>query len=161
MSDKPATKIQPQDKFVVRFPDGLRDQIADAARESGRSMNAEIVYRLEQSLLAPAVAPGGLGLRAEIAARREINQATVEMLMRSVNRLDVMRSEGGSEPYPGKSAGKSVEQALQDTQEALDVFRRQVEAANLVLSEIAIAEATGAELDIEDVRQYAKDRGLI
>lgn len=81
--------------------------------------------------------------------------------MRSVNRLDVMRSEGGSEPYPGKSAGKSVEQALQDTQEALDVFRRQVEAANLVLSEIAIAEATGAELDIEDVRQYAKDRGLI
>ncbi|WP_440977564.1 Arc family DNA-binding protein [Stenotrophomonas maltophilia] len=50
MNKKPATQVQPQDKFVVRFPDGLRDEIADAAKASGRSMNAEIVTRLEWSL---------------------------------------------------------------------------------------------------------------
>ncbi len=38
------------DKFVVRLPDGLRNKIFDVAGENQRSMNGEIVYRLEQSL---------------------------------------------------------------------------------------------------------------
>lgn len=39
-----------QDKFVVRFYEaGLRDQIADIARNSQRSMNAEIMFRLFRS----------------------------------------------------------------------------------------------------------------
>ncbi len=38
------------DKFMVRMPPGLRQRIADAALAGGRSMNAEIVLRLEQSL---------------------------------------------------------------------------------------------------------------
>jgi predicted house-cleaning noncanonical NTP pyrophosphatase (MazG superfamily) len=37
------------EQFVVRFPDGMRDRIAEAAKESGRSMNAEIVLRLQRS----------------------------------------------------------------------------------------------------------------
>lgn len=36
------------DKFVVRLPDGMRGRIANAAREAGRSMNAEIVAALEE-----------------------------------------------------------------------------------------------------------------
>ncbi len=36
-------------KFVVRLPYQLRDQIADAAGYFRRSMNSEIVARLEQS----------------------------------------------------------------------------------------------------------------
>ncbi len=39
------------DKFQLRLPEGMRQQIKEAAKESGRSMNAEIVYRLEQSFL--------------------------------------------------------------------------------------------------------------
>lgn len=42
---------QEQDRFIVRMPDGMRDRIAKAAEENGRSMNSEIVYRLEQSFL--------------------------------------------------------------------------------------------------------------
>lgn len=38
-----------QDKFNLRFPDGMRDQIAEAAKESGRSMNAEIIHRLQRT----------------------------------------------------------------------------------------------------------------
>lgn len=34
---------QSQDKFTVRFPDGMRDVIAQMAKEHGRSMNSEIV----------------------------------------------------------------------------------------------------------------------
>jgi hypothetical protein len=36
-------------KFVVRLPVNLRNQIADAATHFRRSMNSEIVARLEQS----------------------------------------------------------------------------------------------------------------
>lgn len=37
------------DKFIVRFPEGMRERIANSAKASGRSMNAEVVARLEGS----------------------------------------------------------------------------------------------------------------
>lgn len=42
------------DKFVVRLPDGMRERIAEVAQTSHRSMNSEIVSRLEISLLEDA-----------------------------------------------------------------------------------------------------------
>ena len=48
---KPATgNKQEVEKFVVRLPMGMRDRIAEVARLSRRSMNSEIVARLEQTL---------------------------------------------------------------------------------------------------------------
>jgi len=41
------------DKFMLRLPDGMRDQLKAVAAENGRSMNAEIVSRLERSFRAP------------------------------------------------------------------------------------------------------------
>ena len=40
------------DKFVVRLPDGMRQKIALVAKSYHRSMNSEIVSRLESSLRA-------------------------------------------------------------------------------------------------------------
>lgn len=39
------------DQFVVRFPNGMREAIREAAEKNGRSMNAEIVQRLHASLM--------------------------------------------------------------------------------------------------------------
>ena len=50
--------IQPQDKYVVRFPEGLRDRIKDTAAQNNRSMNAEIVATLEEKYPAPVSAEG-------------------------------------------------------------------------------------------------------
>lgn len=41
---------QEVEKFVVRLPKGMRDRIAEVSRLSRRSMNSEIVARLEDSL---------------------------------------------------------------------------------------------------------------
>jgi Arc-like DNA binding domain. len=49
-SDDSATNSQTAEKFVVRLPRGMRRRIADAARAYHRSMNSEIVARLEHSL---------------------------------------------------------------------------------------------------------------
>lgn len=40
------------DKFVVRLPDGMRERIAEVARTHHRSMNSEIIARLERTLVA-------------------------------------------------------------------------------------------------------------
>lgn len=41
--------VQKQDRYIVRMPDGMRDRIRAEAAANGRSMNAEIVARLEAS----------------------------------------------------------------------------------------------------------------
>lgn len=41
---------QMQDKFNLRFPDGMRDAIAERAKKNGRSMNSEIVQILQDAL---------------------------------------------------------------------------------------------------------------
>ncbi|HFX0251987.1 Arc family DNA-binding protein [Klebsiella pneumoniae] len=47
MSDKP---VREYDKFMLRFPDGMRDAIAERAKRNGRSMNSEIVQILQDAL---------------------------------------------------------------------------------------------------------------
>ncbi|MBZ9919116.1 Arc family DNA-binding protein [Mesorhizobium sp. BR1-1-12] len=44
---------QPEDKYVLRMPDGLRDRIKAAAELNKRSMNAEMVATLEEKYPAP------------------------------------------------------------------------------------------------------------
>lgn len=41
---------QPQDKYIVRLPDGLRERIRQSAEAHKRSMNSEIIERLLESL---------------------------------------------------------------------------------------------------------------
>lgn len=37
------------DKFIIRLPPGMREQIAAAAKTNNRTMNAEVVLRLQAS----------------------------------------------------------------------------------------------------------------
>lgn len=37
---------------MIRLPDGMRDRIREAAEQNNRSMNAEIVARLEETFVA-------------------------------------------------------------------------------------------------------------
>lgn len=37
------------EQFMVRLPEGMRDRIRAAAERHGRSMNAEIIYTLEEA----------------------------------------------------------------------------------------------------------------
>lgn len=47
---KGTTSTQAGDKYIIRFPEGMRDRIAAQAKANNRSMNAEIVDCLEASL---------------------------------------------------------------------------------------------------------------
>lgn len=71
-------KPQSEDKYVVRFPDGMRDRIRSAAEANNRSMNAEIIARLEKSF-AETADPDGL-----------IPTATSAKLTDTVSRLEAI-----------------------------------------------------------------------
>lgn len=38
---------------MLRFPDGMRERLKAEAARNGRSLNAEIIHRLERSLMTP------------------------------------------------------------------------------------------------------------
>lgn len=84
-------KPQSADKYIVRFPAGMRDRIAEAAKANNRSMNAEIVSRLEASFEHP---PGSAETAApevtqELARLlRQQRQAQIEMLQVQISSLE-------------------------------------------------------------------------
>lgn len=47
---KDAYPSEAADRYIVRFPDGMRDRLKDEALKNGRSLNAEIIKRLQDSL---------------------------------------------------------------------------------------------------------------
>ncbi len=79
------------DKFVVRLPDGMRERIADVARNHHRSMNSEIIARLEQSLLQEDALGEDLSLRLDSPElslhERELLQRFRQLTRRQQNAL--------------------------------------------------------------------------
>jgi formylmethanofuran:tetrahydromethanopterin formyltransferase len=45
--------LQDEDKFMLRMPDGMREKFAQIAKANNRSLNGELIQRLEKSLLVP------------------------------------------------------------------------------------------------------------
>lgn len=79
-------------QFKLRMPANLRDQAEMAARASGRSLNAELVARLEASFLGensssgliPAVRARELALMARSGIPDEVMRRAVEAISRAV-----------------------------------------------------------------------------
>lgn len=90
--DKITRKPQDADKYIVRFPDGMRDRLKAAGQAAGRSLNAEIVYRLEQSfrletagLLAPVVGEAA----AEYVGKEGGKGERIREMLRAVRTIEV------------------------------------------------------------------------
>ena len=81
-------------QFNLRMPPGLRDQVREAAAASGRSMNAEIVYRLHDSL--------------DTVADHEVTTDYLEKLSEITRQLDVFIAShhGTGDSRPRKETRK-------------------------------------------------------
>ncbi|MFC3606538.1 Arc family DNA-binding protein [Stutzerimonas tarimensis] len=79
------------DKFVVRLPDGMRDRIAEVSRNHHRSMNSEIIARLEQSLFQEGALDDELSMRIDSPElslhERELLQRFRQLSRRQQNAL--------------------------------------------------------------------------
>jgi hypothetical protein len=83
MMARPKYPSEEKDKFMVRFPNGLRDKIAEVALQHGRSSNSEIIMRLEASF------QPSMSLESDIAKVLEdfINAKVAERLREIANRI--------------------------------------------------------------------------
>lgn len=68
-----------QDKFVVRLPDGLRPEIAAMARLNHRSMNGEIITRLQRTLIL-----------------EQLQERQSELITQLLKRIDALESKEAS-----------------------------------------------------------------
>lgn len=59
------------DQFVLRLPQGMRDRIKILADSNGRSMNAEIVARLEKSIESDSALLHALDMITDLCGRVE------------------------------------------------------------------------------------------
>lgn len=77
--DTPSRKL---DQYIVRFPDGMRDELKRVAGENGRSLNAEIIHRLDVSLK---------GITPEEVSRTDRNlQILHDALVEVRDKLDII-----------------------------------------------------------------------
>lgn len=77
----PKPPSQALDQFLLRLPPGMREKIGVAARANNRTMNAEVVSRLEQSF-----AGGPVPLV-------KANSAEADMIWEMSDTLRAMQSE--------------------------------------------------------------------
>jgi hypothetical protein len=73
-TNKPTRVSQDADKFMLRLPEGLRDKVADVAKQNKRSINAEFVARIEASFQASGTS------EAPSETIREITRHAAQML---------------------------------------------------------------------------------
>lgn len=85
MATETASTGRESDKFMLRFPEGMRALIKEAAEKNGRTMNAEIVARLQGSLDAAATARANVPRILE-TLDRALDHAAVE---RGVLKLNI------------------------------------------------------------------------
>lgn len=90
VQDSPSRKLE---QFIVRFPDGMRDQLKAAAEANMRSMNAEIVGRLALTLDKAAGDYNAIGMLA-LVQRLEAATFASETLAQSLYRK--LRLQGGA-----------------------------------------------------------------
>lgn len=67
---------------MLRFPDGMRDQLKALAAENGRSLNAEIIHRLQSTLDMDSYVP---------AENAHPDDTALEMARALVRRLEAER----------------------------------------------------------------------
>lgn len=72
------------DQFPLRLPDGMRDRIKESAEAAGRSMNAEIILRLERSLLLDSADTVRQGVRMH---QNDMSAEALEHLKRAIELL--------------------------------------------------------------------------
>ena len=77
MSDKFPSQMQ--DKFTVRFPDGMRDKIAEIAKKNNRSMNSEIILALEKYIESENKIP-----LMSYSIEQELNLSELESSLRNI-----------------------------------------------------------------------------
>lgn len=103
MTDRSSYPSEQADKFMLRLPDGMRERLKVAAKENNRSMNSEILSRLDipQPDASPADPAGytltqeryarSLSAMVEPSALPSCGTALLQQAFRNLNFMEMMK----------------------------------------------------------------------
>jgi hypothetical protein len=114
------------DKVLVRMPDGMRDRIKAAAKEHNRTMNAEIIDRLDRSF-----ATADMGLKGDP--------------LDHVGHLSLMLSMLLNEKFQGKTREEIAAMAKEATRNINSKLALVRGPNQVVLDKDKLARSTGKE----------------
>lgn len=80
-------QVKDYEKFVVRFPDGMRDVVAERAKRNGRSMNSEIIDIISNAVSQPALAQEGIEFLLSLVDPDEVEKLSANERKRAKNLL--------------------------------------------------------------------------
>lgn len=80
-------QVKDYEKFVVRFPDGMRDVVAERAKRNGRSMNSEIIDIISNAVSQPALAQEGIEFLLGLVDPDEVAKLSANERKRAKNLL--------------------------------------------------------------------------
>ncbi|MDX0581962.1 Arc family DNA-binding protein [Sinorhizobium medicae] len=140
MSKKPT--IQPQDKYVLRLPDGLRDRIKAYAERNGRSMNAEIIRVLEREYPPAWTIAGRVGQMIEVLRGLRTAGATEENVERLAAELQETiegmmsgRVQGVDEVMRERIRAFYEDMQLREAEDAVDLQNMEYDEEELLTME--------------------------
>ena len=116
---------------MVRMPDGMRDQIAEAAKANNRSMNAEIIARLSatQSNLSPSQALDAIILLTQDRSRVElqVKHLYFELSILASHFVNCLSKFPSDAIKPGSALEKELEDWRQLAQETYNLAKPHVQ----------------------------------
>lgn len=143
MEKKPQdTESRHADKYIIRFPEGMRDRIAAAAKANGRSMNSELIARLEASFEQAESDLLKETLIAELQTNSAVQRAQIERLIQQCGVMGLGAKmffellEAGTPPDDARVQGE-VDRILDEADAA-------IEAASVALPHQAILDLKAA-----------------
>ena len=138
MEEKPNYPSDAADKVLVRMPDGMRDKLKAHAKSNNRTMNAEIIVRLEAHLSAnkPDQADADaalLNLNAQLTlqhASLQLAEVACELLASELPKTKnsatfraLQNAIAAGLQAAAKDAPNSTDQSIAATTEALEKLR--------------------------------------
>jgi hypothetical protein len=142
-----------QERFMVRMPDGMRDEIARAAKANGRSMNAEVVARLagaESSMPSASKALDTIVLLHQMLAKAELQarHAYVQLALLGTHFSSCLSKLSVLSTKPSPSLDQDIKEWKTAVQAALAEARPHIETNELMGAMKNFQEATAMARDM-------------
>ncbi|TMN24523.1 Arc family DNA-binding protein [Pseudoxanthomonas sp. X-1] len=157
MSDDGYTRI------TLRIPDGLHAKLTAEAARTSKSMNAEIVARLNESLDMPKPTESALEMRMRLGSYREMLSSAASMSGHQLAALREIQADGHTEgmtdTWPIKE-GEDVDTKLEELSHAQHFFHQQFDRVSRLLLDIALAEIKGKPIPADGIRELLKQHGI-
>lgn len=139
------------DKFMLRLPSNMKEQIKDAAKTAGRSMNSEIIYRLEKAYYVHPKPDGRVDPLPKMEEYNEDLREELDALLKEASDRDLQKTDPGRAIWAGRMALNLIEKQERN-------LRWIVRACNMYYGKLASYRSAATNpftnYHIEDSPQY-------